>query len=84
MIAKCLLSVTDLQISMIYSFAMAIIDGINKLLEVLPCFIFTKLPLASLQIFDRIGSYFKKMHNNKKMFLSLYCLLGLYNGPIIY
>jgi len=40
---------------MINSFAVAIINGINKLLEVFPGFILMKLPMASLQIFDVIS-----------------------------
>jgi hypothetical protein len=40
---------------MINSFSVAIINGINELLEVFPGFILAKLPMVSLQIFDVIS-----------------------------
>jgi hypothetical protein len=47
-----LLSRTDLQISIINSFDTTIINGVNKLPEVIHSLIFTKFTLEGLQIFD--------------------------------
>ena len=53
----------DLQVSVKDASAMAIINCIDKLLEILPCFILFKSPIMSLEIIEAIkpNSYLQKM-----------------------